>query len=171
MSNILNQDLVNRCIKEINSWKALPLENHINEEGYIDLNIAHHLYVYVLKRVRDEGMEKSELASAIIMELDYWPVAEPYQDNEEYDSSKQVDLIDNHWICPAALGKQFTNTSEGWRELLQWATSQVPNYALQNSLRQVCMWNDPDGDWEKLILMKKSTLILLMRQLVEWVYE
>jgi len=147
MSQILNQDLINACIEEINSWGDLPKENHLNEPSYIDLSYKHILLSYVLKQSYDMGMEKSDLSRQIIMDLDYWPDATPYQDWDEYDESKASVLRVNKFICFEEFGNQFLNSTNGWTDFAVWMLRSANTPGLEERLRAVCEWNDPNGAW------------------------
>ena len=139
MSEMINQDLINACIDEINSWKQMPKESHISEPSYIDLEYQHILLLYTLKNIYDVGMDKSDLARQIIMELDYWTSATPYADQEDFNPQIAHEL-NRRTIAHTS----FLNNRQGWNLLVkEILASEIPN----DELRKICQWNDPNGSW------------------------
>ena len=140
MSDILNQELINACIDEINSWPDWPEASPATDSDYIDVSYQHILFTFTLKNIYDMGADKSDLVRRIIMELDYWPSTTPYQDFDGWDSTQQRPLI----MAKKIAGTTYTNNPIGWEEL----AAAIACRGLKATVaRDICLWNDPNGDW------------------------
>lgn len=68
-----NLKLIEECKTALEELNAFP--HHTDR---IDMDYEHHVYLWTLRNIYDEGMDYSELARAIIFQMNYWPSAEPY---------------------------------------------------------------------------------------------